>query len=56
MSIPKAMSLLGLGTDNLRRVPVDDAFRLRVDALEDAIAEDKAQDARPSPLWRPPVP
>jgi glutamate/tyrosine decarboxylase-like PLP-dependent enzyme len=42
MSIPKAMSLLGLGSDNLRRVPVDDAFRLRVDALEDAIAHDKA--------------
>jgi aromatic-L-amino-acid/L-tryptophan decarboxylase len=42
MSIPKAMSLLGLGSDNLRRVPVDDAFRLRIDALEDAIAYDKA--------------
>ncbi len=42
MSIPKAVSLLGLGTDNLRRVPVDDAFRLRLDALEDAIAQDKA--------------
>ena len=42
MSIPKAISLLGLGTDNLRQVPVDDAFRLRVDALEEAIAEDKA--------------
>ena len=42
MSIPKAMSLLGLGSDNLRRVPVDDAFRLRVDALEEAIAHDKA--------------
>jgi selenocysteine lyase/cysteine desulfurase len=42
MSIPKALSLLGLGSDNLRRVPVDDAFRLRVDALEDAIAHDKA--------------
>lgn len=42
MSIPKAMSLLGLGSDNLRRVPVDDAFRLRVDALEDAIAHDRA--------------
>ena len=42
MSIPKAMSLLGLGSDNLRRVPVDEAFRLRIDALEDAIAHDKA--------------
>jgi glutamate/tyrosine decarboxylase-like PLP-dependent enzyme len=42
MSIPKAVSLLGLGTDNLRRIPVDDTFRLRVEALEDAIAEDKA--------------
>jgi glutamate/tyrosine decarboxylase-like PLP-dependent enzyme len=41
MSIPKAVSLLGLGRDNLRRVPVDERFRMRVDALEEAIAEDK---------------
>src|SRR5439155_24096437 len=33
MSIPKAMSLLGLGRDNLRLVPVDDDFRMRPDAL-----------------------
>jgi glutamate/tyrosine decarboxylase-like PLP-dependent enzyme len=42
MSIPKAMSLLGLGRANLRHIPVDDQFRLRIDALEQAIAEDKA--------------
>jgi aromatic-L-amino-acid decarboxylase len=41
MSIPKAISLLGLGRDNLRHVPVDDQFRMRVDALEEAIAQDK---------------
>jgi glutamate/tyrosine decarboxylase-like PLP-dependent enzyme len=46
MSIPKAMSLLGLGSDNLRRIPVDEAFRLRLDALEQAIAEDKAAGRR----------
>lgn len=42
MSIPKAIALLGLGSDNLRRIPVDDDFRLRLDALEEAIADDKA--------------
>lgn len=42
MSIPKAIALLGIGRDNLRRIPVDDRFRMRVDALEQAIAEDRA--------------
>jgi glutamate/tyrosine decarboxylase-like PLP-dependent enzyme len=40
-SIPKAVALLGLGRENLRRVAVDDAFRMRLDALEDAIAADR---------------
>src|SRR3954463_13829926 len=38
MSIPKAVALLGLGRSNLRLVRVDDDFRMRIDALEDAIA------------------
>jgi glutamate/tyrosine decarboxylase-like PLP-dependent enzyme len=42
MSISKAVSLLGLGRDNLRRIPVDDQFRMRVDALEEAISQDQA--------------
>jgi glutamate/tyrosine decarboxylase-like PLP-dependent enzyme len=46
MSIPKAMSLLGLGRDNLRRIPADDRFRMRIDTLEAAIAEDKTAGRR----------
>jgi aromatic-L-amino-acid decarboxylase len=42
MSIPKAVALLGLGRENLRLLPVDDQFRMRVDALEEAIAQDRA--------------
>src|SRR5262245_7391924 len=42
MSIPKAVALLGLGRDNLRLVPADEAFRVRVDALDAAIADDVA--------------
>src|SRR4029450_10666847 len=41
LSIPKAIALIGIGRDNLRLVPVDDAFRMRADALETAIASDR---------------
>jgi aromatic-L-amino-acid decarboxylase len=41
-SIDKAVILLGLGHHSLRKVPCDDAFRMRVDALAAAIAEDRA--------------
>ena len=39
-SVQKAVELLGLGTRNLRAVPSDAAFRMRVDALEAAIRDD----------------
>ena len=41
MSAAKAMALLGLGAANLRLLPVDDDFRLRVDALNDAVTADR---------------
>jgi aromatic-L-amino-acid decarboxylase len=40
-SIDKACITLGLGQAHLRRVPVDDAFRMRPDALASMIAEDR---------------
>jgi aromatic-L-amino-acid decarboxylase len=42
MSMAKAVGLLGLGRRNLRRVPVDEDFRMSVAALEAAITEDQA--------------
>jgi aromatic-L-amino-acid decarboxylase len=47
MSINKSVALLGLGRNNLRLVPVDDAYRLRVDALEAAIVDDERSGRRP---------
>ncbi|MBL8515274.1 MAG: aspartate aminotransferase family protein [Betaproteobacteria bacterium] len=46
-SIDKAVSILGLGTDNLRRIPTDDHFRMRLDALHVAVAADRAAGCRP---------
>ena len=41
-SIDKGVIVLGLGQDALRRVAVDDDFRMRPDVLRSAIAEDRA--------------
>lgn len=46
-SVDKAMILLGLGHDSLRRVAVDGRFRMRADALADALARDRAAGLRP---------
>jgi aromatic-L-amino-acid/L-tryptophan decarboxylase len=43
----KACELLGLGDSALRRIPVDDEYRVDVPALRAAIAEDSAADHRP---------
>jgi glutamate/tyrosine decarboxylase-like PLP-dependent enzyme len=39
--------MLGLGADALRLIPVDDALRIRVDLLSDAIARDRGAGRRP---------
>jgi aromatic-L-amino-acid decarboxylase len=41
-SIDKAVIAIGLGHQSLRKIPTDDRFRMRVDALGHAIAEDRA--------------
>lgn len=47
MSIPKAASILGLGKDAIVRIPVDDQFRMRPDALGGQIAADRAAGFHP---------
>jgi aromatic-L-amino-acid decarboxylase len=46
-SIDKAVILLGLGHESLRKIPSDAEFRMRAGALSDAIAEDRASGWRP---------
>jgi aromatic-L-amino-acid decarboxylase len=46
-SIDKAVILLGLGHQALRKVAADDQFRMRADALRAAIAEDRAAGVQP---------
>jgi len=46
-SIEKGAIAVGLGQNNVRKVPVDDAFSMRVDALSTMIAEDRAAGKRP---------
>ena len=41
-SVVKSARLAGVMPDRIRSIPVDDVFRMRVDALEDAIRRDKA--------------
>ena len=47
-SVEKAVRIAGLGRDNLRLVDVDDRHAMRVDALEAAIAADRAAGAAPA--------
>ena len=46
-SFDKAVDVLGIGTNNLRKIPVDDQFQIRADLLEEAIIEDKNQGKNP---------
>jgi len=46
-SVDKAVILLGLGHQALRKIPVDDQFRMQRQALRAAIAEDHAAGIQP---------
>jgi glutamate/tyrosine decarboxylase-like PLP-dependent enzyme len=43
----RAADMLGLGTDAVRVIPVDDGYRIRIDALRETITKDREQGVRP---------
>jgi glutamate/tyrosine decarboxylase-like PLP-dependent enzyme len=47
MSIAKAAALLGLGHDSVRLIAVDEAFRMRIDVLREAIQHDLNAGLKP---------
>jgi glutamate/tyrosine decarboxylase-like PLP-dependent enzyme len=46
--VDKAVDLLGIGTKQLRSVPTDDRFRIRVNRLREVIASDRRAGLRPA--------
>lgn len=46
-SVVKSARLAGVMPDRIRAIPVDNGFRMRVDALEDAIRRDRATGLQP---------
>lgn len=50
VSVDKAVDLVGLGRDAVRALPSDEHFRVRVDALEEAIARDRREGVTPACL------
>jgi len=48
VSVDKAVDIVGLGRAALRALPTDERFRVRLDALETALAEDRAAGVRPA--------
>jgi aromatic-L-amino-acid decarboxylase len=45
--VEKDAAILGLGLDHVRRIPVDEGYRMRVDALDAAIEADRRAGFRP---------
>lgn len=45
--IQKTVEMLGIGSENLRKVPVDSEYRIDVQALEERIREDRAAGLEP---------
>ncbi len=48
--VDKAVDLLGIGWRQLRKIPTDDRYRVRVDLLRQAIASDRKTGLRPAIL------
>ena len=46
-SIEKGAIAIGIGQENIRKIGVDDAFRMRPDALNAAIEQDRSRGLRP---------
>jgi glutamate/tyrosine decarboxylase-like PLP-dependent enzyme len=46
--VDKAVDLLGIGWRQLRKIPTDERFRVRVDLLRQAIRDDRAAGRRPA--------
>ncbi len=47
VSIDKSTDAVGIGRNNLRILPTDENYRIRLDALEEAIQKDKAKGIQP---------
>jgi aromatic-L-amino-acid/L-tryptophan decarboxylase len=45
--VPRAMEMAGLGREALRLIPVDDHHRIRLDALRERLAADRAAGLKP---------
>ncbi len=50
VSVDKAFDVVGIGRENVRFLPTDAGFRVRLDALERAIDSDKKRGFRPAVL------
>jgi glutamate/tyrosine decarboxylase-like PLP-dependent enzyme len=46
--VDKAVDLLGIGTNQLRKIPTDDRFRIRMDLLAEAVAADRRAGFAPA--------
>ena len=46
-SVPKAVELLGLGSDALRQIPANDRFQIDIKKLREAISKDRSQGHLP---------
>src|SRR4029450_11447645 len=46
--VDKAVDLLGIGTNQLRKIPTDERFRIRTDLLAEAVAADRRAGFTPA--------